>query len=61
MQYDGDPNEPGMEKYFYLHDRLGSVRMVVDDTGTVQNTYNPILTLNLCIGHIIELNIIKEI
>jgi len=27
------------ENYFYLHDRLGSVRMVVDDEGTVQNTY----------------------
>jgi len=27
------------ENYFYLHDRLGSVRMVVDDEGTVKNTY----------------------
>jgi RHS repeat-associated protein len=31
------------EKYFYLHDRLGSVRLVIDDTGAAQNsyTYNP--------------------
>ncbi|MBN2137809.1 MAG: hypothetical protein JW720_08380, partial [Sedimentisphaerales bacterium] len=26
-------------KYFYLHDRLGSVRLVIDDDGDVQNTY----------------------
>jgi RHS repeat-associated protein len=25
--------------YYYIHDRLGSVRLIVDDTGTVQNSY----------------------
>jgi len=39
-QYEGetDPN-----RYFYVHDRLGSVRLVLDDNGTVKNsyTYNP--------------------
>lgn len=31
------------KKYFYLHDRLGSVRVVIDDTGAARNsyTYNP--------------------
>ncbi len=31
------------EKYFYLHDRLDSVRLVIDDTGAAKNsyTYNP--------------------
>jgi RHS repeat-associated protein len=40
MQHDGDHTS---DKYFYLHDRLGSVRLVIDDTGAVQNsyTYNP--------------------
>jgi RHS repeat-associated protein len=27
------------KRYFYLHDRLGSVRLVVDDTGAAQNSY----------------------
>jgi len=36
-----DPAEP--ERYFYIHDRLGSVRLVADSNGTVRNsyTYNP--------------------
>jgi RHS repeat-associated protein len=40
MQHDGDHTA---DKYFYLHDRLGSVRLVVDESGTIQNsyTYNP--------------------
>ena len=31
------------ERYYYLHDRLGSVRLIIDDAGTVVNsyTYNP--------------------
>jgi len=35
-QYDGetDPN-----RYFYVHDRLGSVRLVTDAFGTVRNSY----------------------
>jgi RHS repeat-associated protein len=39
-QHDGDHTA---DKYFYLHDRLGSVRLIVDDTGAVRNsyTYNP--------------------
>jgi hypothetical protein len=39
-QHDGDTSD---DKYFYLHDRLGSVRLVVDDEGAVQNyyTYEP--------------------
>jgi RHS repeat-associated protein len=35
-QHDGDSSDP---RYFYLHDRLGSVRLVVDESGTVQNSY----------------------
>jgi hypothetical protein len=27
------------KKYFYLHDRLGSVRLVIDDTGAAKNSY----------------------
>ena len=27
------------DKYFYLHDRLGSVRLVIDDQSAVKNTY----------------------
>jgi len=39
-QHDGDTSD---DRYFYLHDRLGSVRLVIDDGGTVQNyyTYEP--------------------
>ena len=35
------------DKYFYIHDRLGSVRQVVDTDGTVVNsyTYDPFLTV----------------
>lgn len=35
-QHDGD-NEGDI--YFYLHDRLGSVRLVIDDQGSVENSY----------------------
>jgi RHS repeat-associated protein len=41
--YNGDPNVPD-DKYYYVHDRLGSVRMVVDansvaQTVTARNVY----------------------
>jgi len=36
MQHDGDVNSP---RYFYLHDRLGSVRQIVDSSGEVANCY----------------------
>jgi len=36
VQYDGDHTA---NKYFYVHDRLGSVRMLLDSTGTVANYY----------------------
>ena len=29
MQYDGAMTETNAERYFYLHDRLGSVRQVI--------------------------------
>ncbi len=40
MQHNGDYTG---SKYFYLHDRLGSVRQVIDSDGSVVNcyTYNP--------------------
>ena len=34
--YEGDYTDPA---YFYLHDRLGSVRQVLDSSGDVKNTY----------------------
>jgi len=39
-QHDGDTSA---DRYFYLHDRLGSVRLVIDEAGAVQNyyTYEP--------------------
>jgi len=37
MQRAGDPNTG--DKYFYLHDRLGSVRQVIDSFGNVVNAY----------------------
>jgi RHS repeat-associated protein len=39
-QHDGDASA---DRYFCLHDRLGSVRLVIDDEGAVQNyyTYEP--------------------
>jgi hypothetical protein len=42
-QHDIDEGEEEDFKYFYLHDRLGSVRLVIDDEGAVQNyyTYEP--------------------
>ena len=35
--------DPIANKYFYLHDRLGSVRLLIDDQGAVKNmyTYDP--------------------
>jgi RHS repeat-associated protein len=40
MQHNGNHTA---DKYFYLHDRLGSVREVIDANGTVKNhyTYKP--------------------
>ena len=39
-QHDGDTSA---DRYFYLHDRLGSVRLAIDDEGAVQDyyTYEP--------------------
>jgi len=34
--YEGDYTDPA---YFYLHDRLGSVRQVLDSSANVANTY----------------------
>ena len=39
LAQDVDDGAGGYNKYFYLHDRLGSVRMLIDDTATVRNTY----------------------
>ena len=36
VQYNGDTFA---DRYFYLHDRLGSVRQLIDPNGTVQNRY----------------------
>ncbi len=43
MQYDGAMTETNAERYFYLHDRLGSVRQVIDEDANIENcyTYNP--------------------
>jgi len=38
-QHDIDEGEEQDFKYFYLHDRLGSVRLVIDDSGAVKNSY----------------------
>ena len=35
-QHDGDYDD---DIYFYLHDRLGSVRQVIDPDGDVKNRY----------------------
>jgi RHS repeat-associated protein len=35
-QHDGDYND---DRYFYLHDRLGSVRLILDSAGNVNNCY----------------------
>jgi RHS repeat-associated protein len=35
---EAEPNEPN-DTYFYIHDRLGSVRLVVDALGDVLNSY----------------------
>lgn len=37
--YDGDWSDSQTGKYFYLHDRLGSVRQVVDSNSVMINTY----------------------
>jgi RHS repeat-associated protein len=33
-----EPNEPN-DRYFYIHDRLGSVRLVISDAADVNNSY----------------------
>jgi len=39
-QHDIDDAQPAQDdRYFYLHDRLGSVRLVIDDQSAVKNTY----------------------
>ena len=38
-QYDGTSFDPAANKYYYLHDRLGSVRLILDETGDVVNRY----------------------
>jgi len=39
-KYDVIDNDPNVcKRYFYLHDRLGSIRQVVDVSGSVKNTY----------------------
>ena len=35
-QHDGNDTDP---RYFYLHDRLGSVRQIIDSSGNVKNCY----------------------
>jgi len=42
-QYDGHFTDEPPYKYFTLHDRLGSVRLIIDTSGNVKNryTYNP--------------------
>gem|GEM_PF-3394003 len=40
MQRDGSMYNAGTRRYFYLHDRLGSVRMVIDPNAAVQNHYS---------------------
>jgi len=42
-QHDIDEDDEQDDKYFYMHDRLGSVRLVIDDSGDVVNyyTYEP--------------------
>jgi len=35
-QHDGDSSA---DRYFYLHDRLGSVRQVIDTSGDVEQMY----------------------
>jgi len=37
-QYDGEQDSEN-DKHFYLHDRLGSVRLLIDESGDVKNTY----------------------
>lgn len=37
--HDGDYTAATVNRYFYLHDRLGSVRMVIDQAAVTQNTY----------------------
>jgi len=37
-QYEGT-QEQANDKHFYLHDRLGSVRLLIDESGDVANNY----------------------
>jgi len=39
LQEDSDPNTAAAGRYFYLHDRLGSVRLVVNAAGQVKHRY----------------------
>ncbi len=39
LAQDIDDGASGFDKYFYLHDRLGSVRQVLNESGAVVNTY----------------------
>lgn len=39
MQYDGAMTDTNAERYFYLHDRLGSVRQVIDEDANIENGY----------------------
>ena len=40
-QHDGDASTtPPADIYFYLHDRLGSVRQIIDGSGNVKNVYS---------------------
>jgi len=41
-QYEGEQKQEN-DKHFYLHDRLGSVRLMVDESGDISNyyTYSP--------------------
>ncbi len=38
-QYDSDWRSENTNKYFYQHDRLGSVRQIIDASGNVKNRY----------------------
>jgi len=43
LAQDVDDGQSGFDRYFYLHDRLGSVRLVIDDQSAIANkyTYSP--------------------
>jgi hypothetical protein len=43
-----DPNDPNSyTPYFYVHDRLGSVRMVVDDTAAAVCSYGLVVNFEV--------------